>query len=67
MCFLPDRHGCDCGRVDWCDAARLRGLSSELCTLGLIEPGDSDGFPSRSVNGCGNLGLGARLEVNIGV
>uniref|UniRef100_A0A182JKL2 Uncharacterized protein n=1 Tax=Anopheles atroparvus TaxID=41427 RepID=A0A182JKL2_ANOAO len=37
--LLPVRHGCDWGRARW-DAVRLRGRSSELCTLGLSEPGD---------------------------
>jgi hypothetical protein len=31
--------GCDCGLIIC--VIRLRGLPSELCTLGLIEPGES--------------------------
>lgn len=39
--MIPCRLGqVDCGR-DVCDAIRLRGCPSELCTLGLIEPGES--------------------------
>ena len=42
---LPLLLGCDCGLEMWdeeiCDAILLLGRSSELCTLGLIEPGES--------------------------
>lgn len=39
---LPFRLGCDWGREACeCDVIRLRGRSSELCTEGLNEPGES--------------------------
>ena len=39
---LPFRLGCDWGRdACECDVILLRGRSSELCTDGLIEPGES--------------------------
>lgn len=37
---LPLLLGCDWGLEIW-DAILLLGRSSELCTLGLIEPGES--------------------------
>lgn len=62
--YEPVRLGCDWGR-DGCDAVRLRGRSSELCTLGLIDPGESTILLCRSFTICSPLvdrGLGARLQ-----
>lgn len=58
---LPVLLGCDWGREVWCEVVRLLGRSSELCTLGLIEPGDCGCRLLLSSPRC-DLGLVMRLR-----